>query len=242
MPDPPGHNVRTPAPAEKPEETAGKAPVSSGTGARARAIGAQAAALVCGALAIVSVFQLAKSAPYLGGAGLFAGVVTGTIAALLARADVSLRIAIRLVCMAAVGVVAALIIYIVAINVYSPGAVSALPDIQPVGDSAHDVPASGIASFAVTVPPRYHKLMISFTVTNSDVSKSDNCINGSQEDVTATSGAWLAMQDIATGETGTLEIPPGVSGFTLAVQFQPPLNDFTVCLEDIQVANAQFSN
>lgn len=205
-------------------------------------MGAQVTAFLCGVLAIASVFQLAKSAPYLGGAGLFAGVVTGTIAALLARADVSLRIAIRLVCLAGAGVAAALIFYIVAINVYSPGAQSALPDIQPLGDSAHDVRALGTASFTVTVPPHYHQLTISFTVANSDpVNKSDNCVNGSQEDITAASGAWLAVRDIPTGRTGTLQIPPGVSGFTLAVQFQPQLT-YTVCLEDIQVAYAQFSN
>jgi hypothetical protein len=241
MSDQSGQNLRTPPPAESPEEVPVKDPAPSVNRERLQALTAQIAAFLCGALAIVGLFQLAKSTPYLGGAGLFAGLVTGIIAALLARDDISARIALRLLTSAAAGVAVALLVYIIAINTYSPGPLSALPYIQPLGGSNHDVHAHGIARFTATVPSRYDQLTISFTVEDSPDLPSENCVNGSQEDITPTYNAALgSVQDIATGTAVTVQIPPGISSFTLAVQFIPQ-NDYKQCHEDILVKAAQFS-
>jgi hypothetical protein len=220
--------------------------MSDQTGQNRGTLQAQAAQVVAaflfGALAIVGVFQLAKSAPYLGGAGLFAALVTNIIVALLARDDTSKRIALRLVSSAASGAAVALVVYIVAHFIYSPGPLSALPSIQPLGGSNHHVSVNGIARFTVTVPSRYDQLTISFTVEDSPDRPLENCVNGSQEDIMPMYSAAVGpVQDIATGTADTVQIPPGISSFTLAVQFIPQYH-YKQCHEEILIKAAQFGN
>jgi hypothetical protein len=246
MLDPSGQNLRTPPPKEIPKEPAEKDPAPSATNGRLKAVAARGTASLTGALAIVGVVQLAKSPAYLGGASLLAGAVTGIIAALLARKDISLRTVSRLFALAAAGAAAAGIGYVIGFNVYSPPPLSALADIQPIGSSNHDVRAYGEAGFAVTVPSRYNQLTVSFAVTSSPGFPKENCVNGSQESITPVYDAALgSVQEIAPGMAATVQIPQGISSFTLEVVFIPQGGygqQGGDCHEDIVVTAAQFSN
>lgn len=111
----------------------------SAAGPAVRKMAAMGAAFACGALAMAGVFQLARSSAYLGPAGLLAGLVTGIVAALLARDDVSAHNFLRLLAIATAGASITLVAYLVGINLYSPGSESAVPYIQPIGDGIFNI-------------------------------------------------------------------------------------------------------
>jgi len=163
MSDPSGQNLRTPLPSEIVQETAKKGPAPTGARGRLKAL-ALFAAFACGALAVASVVQLARSPAYLGGVSLFAGALTGIVAALLARKDVSLPAVHRLFALVAAGAAAAGLGYFIGFITYSPPPPAALAYIQPVSESNVNVQANGTATFAVTVPSPYDQLIISFVV------------------------------------------------------------------------------
>lgn len=236
MSDPSGQNLRIPLPAEI---SAGRPEKGSVPGGQLKPLAARAAAFLCGALVVAGFFQLAKSPAYLGGAGLFAALVTGIFAALLARADIPAPAVLRPLSLAAGGAAVTLICYVVAINAYSPGPLSALPYIQPVDRSNLGVKADGTVIFSVTVPSHYDQLTISFSATDDP---NDACVNGSIEAVTPQYGASRGqVQDVATGAADIIQIPHGTSSFTLNVVFMAP-DGFRQCHEEILVTAAQFSN
>jgi hypothetical protein len=224
------------------EPALGAASAAAGFGIRK--IAAMGAAFACGALAMAGVFQLARSPAYLGPCQLVAGLVTGMIAALLGRDPGSARNVFRLLAIAAAGAGIALIGYIVGRATYSPGPESAVPYIQPADGSNLDVAANGTASFAVMVPSRYEQLTVTFTATTSGAAKSggENCIDGSSLDIAPSyNNALGQVQNIANGMPDTIQIPRGISSFTLAVQFVPQIG-YSHCDDQILIAAAQFSS
>lgn len=246
MSDPSGQRLHIPLPAEISARPTEKGSTRSRPSGRRKARAAQGAAFLCGALAVAGSFELARSPAYLGGAGLFAALVTGVFASLLARADIPIPDVLRPLSLAAAGGAVTLVCYIVAINVYSPDPESAVPYIQPIDVSNRHVPANGIAYFSVTVPSHYDQLTISFAVKNDPPPQQPNyfdpCINGSEEGITPEYGAYAApTQDVAIGSADTIQIPRGTSSFTLAVQFSPPPR-FPGCDERISVSAARFSD
>jgi hypothetical protein len=248
MSDPSGQNLRTPLPSEIAQETAKQGPAPTGTRGRVKAL-ALFAAFLCGALAVAGVFQLARSPAYLGGVSLLAGALTGIIAALLARKDVSLPAVHRLFALVAAGAAAAGLGYFIGFITYSPQPPFALAHIQPLSESNVDVQAYGTARFAVSVPSSYDRLTISFAVSPFVISNATsspgppaNCINGSQEAITPTFNATLGpAQTVATETADVVQIPSGISSFTLDVQFVPQVG-YPYCHEDILVSAAQFSH
>jgi hypothetical protein len=243
MSDPSGQQLHIPLPAEISAGPAAKGSAPSRPSGRRKTRAAQGAAFLCGALAVAGSFELARSPAYLGGAGLFAALVTGIFASLLARADIPIPAVLRPLSLAAAGAAVTLVCYGVAINAYSPDPHSALSYIQPIDESNLHVPANGTPTFSVIVPSDYTHLTISFAVRNGlPPPYFDACINGSEEGITAQFGAYAGpVQDVATGTAGTVQIPRGTSSFTLAVQFLPPAG-FTDCDEEISVSTAQFGN
>lgn len=250
MSDPSGQNLRTPLPSEIAQETAKKGPASANARGRPKAL-ALFAAFLCGALAVAGVFQLARSPAYLGGVSLLAGALTGIIAALLARKDVSLPALHRLFALVAAGAAAAGLGYFIGFITYSPQPPFALAYIQPLNESNVDVQANGTARFAVSVPSSYDRLTISFAVSPFVISSASgssfpptNCINGSQETITPTFNAAVGpAQTVPTGSEDVVQIPRGISSFTLDVQFIPPLAyRSSSCQEDLLVSAAQFSH
>lgn len=243
MSDPSGQSLHIPLPAEISAGSAEKGSAPSRLSGRRKALAAQIAALLCGALAVTGFFELARAPAYLGGAGLFAALVTGLFASLLARADISVPVLLRPLSLAAAGAAVTLICYIAAINVYSPDPHSAFAYIQPVDGSNHGVRTDGIATFSVTVPSDYDQLIISFAVKNYPPPPYfDACINGSEEGITPEYGAYVGSTlDVATGAAVSIQFPRGAASFTLAVEFLPPGN-FRYCDEIITVSAAQFGN
>ena len=117
MSDPSGQLLHIPLPAEISAGSAEKRPTPSHQDGGPKALVAQSAAVVCGALAVAGFFELAKAPAYLGAAGLFAALVTGTFAALLARADIPVPVVLRPLSLAAAGGAVTLVCYIIAINI-----------------------------------------------------------------------------------------------------------------------------
>jgi hypothetical protein len=243
MSDPSGQQLHIPLPAEISAGSAAKGSAPSHPSARRKARAAQGAAFLCGALVVAGSFELARSPAYLGGAGLFAALVTGIFASLLARADIPVPVVLRPLSLAAAGGAVTLASYGIAINAYSPDPHPALAYIQPVDGSNHDVRTDGTATFSVTVPSDYDQLTISFAVRNYPPPPYfDACINGSEEGITPEYGAYVGpAQDVATGAAATIQFPRGAASFTLAVEFLPTGN-FRYCDEIITVSAAQFGN
>jgi hypothetical protein len=176
---------------------------------------------------------------------LFGSVAAAITAALLTGDDEETRTRrrrfLRLLPGTGIGAVLGVIAFVIATNLNTPGPISALSYVQAIGGSDHDVQNLGTATFAVAVPSRYDKLTIGFSAVNSPGFPPDLCIDGSQVDITPKYGASLGqVQDIGTGTMSSpIEIPPGISSFTLSVEFISQVG-YQYCHEDISVAAAHF--
>ncbi len=209
------------------------------TSSRPKKVVAGAAALACGGLGTVTVFQLTRSPEYLGPASLIGAMVAAVATAILSRDDVSIVVISRLATLAIGGAGAALLGYYIFSQVYTPSPESGLKYVQPANDAYQDVHANGTASFDVTVPTGYDKLTIAFSATDT---RNQNCVPESSISLTPIYGTEIGTtQELPTGETYPITIPQGLSSFTLQLRFNPPAG-YAFCDEHITVSSAQFTS
>lgn len=202
-------------------------------------IGAFLAGAIPGVLGTVWVHQVLNSTIYMAAAGLVTLIIAAIITGIIARSEISLLVIGLSIGGCAIGVTIPVLFYL--LHATSPGPVSAIPYILPVGHTNEDVGANGKADFSVNVPSGYMTLIVSFAVTSTG-SPGDNCTNGSQQDITTTFEATSPPPSPPEpfGTPVNVSIPPGVSSFTVDVEFIPQLN-YQFCDENIQIAAGQFS-
>jgi hypothetical protein len=227
----------SPAAPAKPTESEGAGPREW---KRLLQTGAFLAGAIPGVLGTVWVHQVLNSTIYMTVAGLVTLIIAAIITGIIARSEISLLAIGLALGGGAVGIAIPALFYL--LHTTSPGPVSAIPHILPVGHTNEDVGAYGNADFSVNVPSGYTTLTVSFAVTSTG-SSGDNCINGSQQDIAiafeATSPPSPPPERF--GAPLNVSIPPGVSSFTIGVKFIPQPN-YQFCDENVQVAAGQFSH
>jgi hypothetical protein len=199
------------------------------------------AAVVFGVTAVVGIVQLERMPGYEGPAALIVALLAAILAGTLARPDVSIRVFLRLLWLSLGGACVATAGYAIAAQLTSETPPAPLPSISATGTSNSNVGALGIASFTASVASGYGQLTVSFSAANSAGAYPDNCVNGSQEDITPSFGAVDGpVEDIPTGMADIIRIPHGITVFRIIVQFVPQQN-YTSCNEDILVSSATLS-